>query len=59
MGQFLKRGFYSYSRFPKSAGNARIDQGLVADDPENKLIKIGAKMVSHEQSAPIVWLAGP
>src|ERR1700731_1481913 len=29
------------------AGDAGADQGLVADEPEGELIKIGAKVVSH------------
>ena len=29
------------------AGDARADQGLVADELKEKLIKIGAKVVSH------------
>jgi Transposase DDE domain group 1 len=34
-------------QFPAHAGDAGADQGLVADDLEGQLIKIGAKVVSH------------
>ena len=34
-------------QLPAHAGDARADQRLVADEPKEKLIKIGAKVVSH------------
>jgi hypothetical protein len=34
-------------QFPAYTGDAGADQRLVADEPEGKLIKIGAKLVSH------------
>ena len=34
-------------QFPAHACDAGADQGLVADDLKDKLIKIGAKVVSH------------
>src|ERR1700732_4694045 len=34
-------------QFPAHFGDAGADQGLVADESEEKLIKIGAKVVSH------------
>ena len=34
-------------QLPAHAGDAGADQGLVADQPAEKLIKIGAKVVSH------------
>ena len=34
-------------QLPARAGDARADQELVADELEEKLIKIGAKVVSH------------
>lgn len=34
-------------QLPAHAGNAGADQGLVADSLREKLIKVGAKLVSH------------
>ena len=34
-------------QFPSHTGDAPADQGLVADELREKLIKIGAKVVSH------------
>ena len=34
-------------QFPAHFGEAGADQGLVADESEEKLIKIGANVVSH------------
>ena len=34
-------------QLPAHARDAGADQGLVADEPAEKLIKIGAKVVSH------------
>jgi aminoglycoside N3'-acetyltransferase len=36
-------------KFPAHAGDARAYQGLVADDLKEKLIKIGAKVMSHSR----------
>jgi hypothetical protein len=38
---------YNLGNFLRTLANAGADQGLVADQPEEKLIKIGAKVVSH------------
>ena len=42
---FMRR--HTISAMSMHAGDAGADQGLVADEPEEKLIKIGAKVVHH------------
>jgi hypothetical protein len=44
-------------QFPAHAGDAGADQGLVADESKEKLIKVGAKVVSHGRQMAEVAIA--